>query len=118
MAKLLYLVEQVVVREYPLKAGELTIGRRSNNQIQVDDSAVSGLHAALKVTPSAYLEGQLDVWVEDRGSTNGTKVNGRAVSRHRLKDGDILEIATHRFKFVADPAAQAGTTRLLLRDEG
>jgi pSer/pThr/pTyr-binding forkhead associated (FHA) protein len=64
----------------------LTIGRRVECEIVLQDDAVSGRHARI-----AW---DTDTWqVEDLSSTNGTFVNGRRVTRPtRLKSGDALRV--------------------------
>lgn len=116
MPKLVKIVNGVVVREYPLKGKEITIGRAAANPIQLDDATVSGLHARVQVLPSAYLEGLSDFWLEDRNSTNGTLINGRRITRERLKHGDIVGIGAHRLEFIDENNLGAETTRLLLND--
>ena len=60
-----------------------TIGRSPDNSIQLDDTSVSGRHAELAVVAeSCYLK--------DLGSTNGTLVNGQAVTGVQLRAGDRI----------------------------
>lgn len=71
-----------------LAAGTLTIGRKSDNDIHLDDSTVSGRHAKIVTYFSAS-------HIEDLGSTNGTFVNGRRVRMHTLRPGDVVAIGRH-----------------------
>ena len=66
----------------------LTVGRREDNDIVIDDPSVSSCHARF------YME-ESGLFVEDLGSSNGTWLNGRQVVRQRLAPGDVLSIA-HR----------------------
>ena len=116
MPKLVKTVNGVVVREYPLESDEVQIGRSPDNQIQLDDSTVSSAHARIQQLPSAYLEGLKDVWLEDRNSTNGTKINGRAITRERLKHGDVIRIGSYQLEYVDESNLGSETTRLLLND--
>ncbi|GAB4349647.1 MAG: hypothetical protein Kow006_11600 [Gammaproteobacteria bacterium] len=116
MPKLVKIVNGVAVREYPLDSDEIRIGRSPDNQIQLDDSTVSGSHARIQLLPSAYLEGLKDIWIEDTNSTNGTKINGRPITRERLKHGDVVGIGSHRLEFVDENNLGSETTRLLLND--
>lgn len=116
MPKLVKNVDGVVVQEYPLNSDEIWIGRSPDNQIQLDDSAVSGSHARIQQLPSAYLEGLKDVWLEDNDSTNGTKINGRAVTRERLKHGDVIRIGSYQLEYIDESNLGSETTRLLLND--
>ena len=118
MAKLIHTVEGAMYREYSLEKGKLTIGRDIDNDIQLDDDAVSSHHAEIAVKPSMYMQGLLDVWAHDLDSTNGTIVNGKKVKKHMLKHDDVVKIGTHQFKYV-DEHAIAGikTTRILIDEE-
>ena len=69
----------------PLSAPRTSIGRRDSNTIPLEDRMASGHHAEI----TRDLNG---VTVRDLGSTNGTLVNGRRVSRQALSDGDIIRI--------------------------
>jgi len=69
-----------------------TIGRDPGNDVQVDAEFISRTHASV-------LAGPQQTFVEDLGSTNGTLLNGRRVSRAQLNDGDILEIGKSQFRF-------------------
>ncbi len=116
MPKLVKTVNGVVVREYPLDSDEVSIGRSPDNQIQLNDSTVSSSHARIQQLPSAYLEGLKDIWIEDFKSTNGTKINGRTISRERLKHGDVIHIGSNRLEFIDESNLGSETTRLLLND--
>ena len=87
----------VVQGEYELNQERLTIGRKPDNDIQIDNLAVSGKHA-LVIT---ILD---DSFLEDLGSTNGTYVNGKLVKKHALKDGDVIAIGKHELKYVNEHA--------------
>ena len=65
MAKLILSLNAVVQGEFPLEEERLTIGRRPDNDIQIDNLAVSGQHALI----ITILD---DSFLEDLGSTNGT----------------------------------------------
>lgn len=102
MAKLVVKHEGIALKEFPIQQETTTIGRNADNDIQLDDAAVSGRHARISMLPNDYLEGHDDVFIEDLGSTNGTRVNGRAVTRHLLKNGDQLQIGKHRLSYVSE----------------
>ncbi|WP_303901449.1 FHA domain-containing protein [Thiohalomonas denitrificans] len=90
---------EVTVREYPLENMRLTIGRRSDNQLQLDDSAVSGVHAEVILEQSPFLEGYREPYLIDLGSTNGTTVNGSRIDRYRLIPGDRIRIGAHEMLY-------------------
>lgn len=97
MAKLVLNLNGVVQGEYPLDKERITIGRKPDNDIQIDNLAVSGKHA-LVIT---ILD---DSFLEDLGSTNGSYVNGKLVKKHALKDGDVIAIGKHELKYVNEHA--------------
>ena len=79
----------------------MTLGRRPYNDIVIDNLAVSGEHAVLEMA------GQ-EVYLEDLNSTNGTYVNGRAVKKQLLKNGDAVEIGKYQIRFVQEAQIDAG----------
>ncbi|HET9730439.1 MAG TPA: BTAD domain-containing putative transcriptional regulator [Acidimicrobiia bacterium] len=79
-------------REVDLDRPLTTIGRRVGSDIVFDDPQVSRLHAEVHLEPDGFV-------VVDRGSTNGTYVNGSHVRQHRLAPGDEIRIADHRLTF-------------------
>lgn len=102
MAKLVVKHEGIALKEFPINRKGMTIGRTVGNDIQLDDAAVSSKHARLDVEPNEYLDGHDDVYITDLNSTNGTQVNGRAIKRCLLKNGDLLQIGKHRLTYVSE----------------
>ena len=70
---------------HELTTGRNVIGRGTEADIRLPDTGVSRKHV------DVVLDGGTAT-VEDLGSTNGTLVNGRRVSRHALSDGDVIRI--------------------------
>ena len=101
MAELQLLVDNVVVKSFELDKQNTTIGRSQNNDIIIDEEAVSGQHARIDVVPNAFLEGAFDTFIVDLGSTNGTFVNEERVKRQRLNNADHIRIAWTNFKLVS-----------------
>ena len=97
MAKLVLSLNGVSQGEYPLNKERISIGRKPDNEIQVDNLAVSGKHA-LVIT---ILD---DSFLEDLGSANGTYVNGKLIKKHALRDGDVVGIGKHELKYVNEHA--------------
>ena len=89
------------IGEYSLDKEVMTIGRKDDNDIRIDNLAVSSHHAKLLTIFG-------DSFLEDLNSTNGTFVNGRSVSKHALKNGDIITIGKHELRYInynSKPAA-------------
>lgn len=80
------------VQEFVLDKEDITIGRTASNDIAIDNLAVSSHHATIHHMEKGAV-------VEDMKSTNGTFVNDNKVSRHVLKDGDIIGIGKHQILF-------------------
>jgi len=97
MPRLVLSLDGVVLREVGLAKDRTTIGRRSHNDVVIDNLAVSGEHAVIYSASG-------DVYLEDLGSTNGTTVNGQPIKKHLLQSGDTVEIGKYRLKFLADGA--------------
>lgn len=104
MAKLLLKHEGLTLNSIELDKPEVTIGRKSNCDIQLDDPAVSSKHARLTIEKNEYLDGHDDYYMEDLGSTNGTLVNDTEIERQLLKHGDEIQVGNHHFRF-DNPAA-------------
>jgi pSer/pThr/pTyr-binding forkhead associated (FHA) protein len=72
----------------------VTIGRLPDNMVIIDNPAVSSHHACV------YSDGDQFI-VEDLQSTNGTFVNEKRVTRHTLRDGDVVLVGKHQIVFDA-----------------
>jgi hypothetical protein len=77
---------------FPLEGERLTVGRRPDSDIFLDDVTVSRDHALLVRRGSDY-------YLDDCGSLNGTYVNRRRIESHRLTDGDELQIGKYKLAF-------------------
>jgi predicted component of type VI protein secretion system len=100
MGKLTLSLDGNVIQEIELQKERYTIGRLPDNDIRVDNLAVSGHHALI-------INILKDSFLEDLNSTNGTYVNGKLVKKHALKDGDVIAIGKHQLKY-AQGGASAG----------
>lgn len=88
MARLVLKFENTVLKEVPIGGRPVTIGRAPDNDIPIDNLAVSNYHARV------YSEAGRLV-VEDLDSLNGTLVNELRVERSTLRDGDSILIGKH-----------------------
>jgi hypothetical protein len=79
---------------FPLERDRLTVGRRPDSDIFLDDVTVSRDHAILVRRGSAY-------HLDDCGSLNGTYVNRRRIESHQLSDGDELQIGKYKLAFLS-----------------
>jgi hypothetical protein len=95
MAKMILSMDGLVLKEIPLNKERLSIGRKPQNDIQIDNLAISGEHAVV-VTILA------DSFLEDLNSTNGTLVNGQPIKKHFLRNNDIIELGKYKLKYMSD----------------
>jgi len=91
MPKLSLMFGNKIVREVPVGGRPVTIGRAPDNDLSVDNLAVSNYHAKI------YYEAGRMV-VEDLDSLNGTFVNDLRIERATLHDGDKIHIGKHTIK--------------------
>lgn len=91
MPKLSLMFENKLVQEVPVGTRPISIGRAPDNDLAVDNLAVSNHHARV------YVEGGRLV-VEDLDSLNGTFVNDLRIERATLHDGDSIWIGKHHIK--------------------
>lgn len=95
MAKLVLTLEGDFLAEFPLDKDRLTIGRRPSCDIRLENLAISGEHAAVLAEDGLF-------YIEDNRSTNGTLVNGRAITRHQLQDGDRIGLGRHQVEYLEE----------------
>lgn len=95
MAKMIVSIDGVVIKEVQLTKERTMLGRRPYNDIVIDNLAVSGEHAVMHMT-------EHEVEVEDLGSTNGTYVNGKAIKRQVLRNGDTIEVGKYKIRFLQE----------------
>ena len=82
-----------LMAEFPLKRGySLTIGRKKNNDVIIDNLAVSGHHAKIDSVGDSFV-------LIDLQSKNGSFVNEKKVNSHWLQSGDTINIGKHSLVF-------------------
>lgn len=115
MSQLALLIDDVVVKLFPLEKPVITIGRDQDNDIQIDSDGVSSRHAQILVKPSQLLEGHEDIVLEDLGSTNGVLVNDEQVERCELQPNDVITIAWNHFKLLDNRQSGSQATAHIIR---
>ena len=83
-----------VGESFPIEAERMTIGRRPDSDIFLDDVTVSRDHALL------VRRGD-ELFIDDLGSLNGTYVNRKRIESQRLEDGDELQIGKYKLTFLS-----------------
>jgi len=99
MARLVLSLDGQVSAEYDMDKERYTIGRLPDNDIRIDNAAVSGHH-------SLIINILNDSFLEDLNSTNGTYVNGKLIKKHALQHGDVITVGHHQLRFVEDEEQQ------------
>jgi pSer/pThr/pTyr-binding forkhead associated (FHA) protein len=81
--------------EYNMTKERYTVGRLPDNDIRIDNAAVSGHH-------SLIINILNDSFLEDLNSTNGTYVNGKLIKKHALQHEDVITVGHHQLRFLED----------------
>jgi len=99
MSHLVVTLEDKLVGEFPITKEKMTIGRKPDNDICINNLAISSYHTQIiTVLDSSFLE--------DLNSTNGTYVNARLVKKHALEDGDLIDVGNYRIRYVGNEPKQ------------
>ncbi len=99
MARLILSLDGQTMAEYNMNKERYTIGRLPDNDIRIDNPAVSGHH-------SLIINILNDSFLEDLNSTNGTYVNGKLIKKHALQHGDTVTVGHHQLRFVEEDEQQ------------
>ena len=94
-AKMILSLDGVVLQECLLDRERITIGRKDDNDIVINNLAVSSHHAAVITIMN-------DSFIEDLDSTNGMMVNGESLKKRFLQNGDLVEIGKYKLKYIND----------------
>ena len=92
MARLILSLDNQVLAEYNMTKERYTVGRLPDNDVRIDNPAVSGHH-------SLIINILNDSFLEDLNSTNGTYVNGKLIKKHALQHGDVITIGHHQLRY-------------------
>ncbi|MFH1350945.1 MAG: FHA domain-containing protein [Pseudomonadota bacterium] len=100
MARFILTFNKQVIKEFPFSKESITIGRKPDNTIIIDNLAVSGYHARIDKAGSDFI-------LTDLQSTNGTFVNRKKIVSQKLSHGDNIIIGKHIILFVASEGEKA-----------
>ena len=95
MAKVLLKYKGAVVKEVIIDREAITIGRKPDNDIVIDNQAVSGHHAKILLNNNI-------ITIVDLSSLNGTYLSGQPISQSELYDGDSITIGVHTLDIYSD----------------
>ncbi len=98
MAMIIQTVDGVVTNKFEISQPALTFGRTSDNQVQIDDLAVSNEHA--QIIAETNDKNKTIYFLVDLGSTNGSYVNEVKIKRKQLHHKDTLRIGWNMFTFI------------------
>jgi hypothetical protein len=84
------LIDQADGRRYPLRVGINAVGRSRENDLRLNTDYVSRRHCVILVHATGGCE------VYDTASLNGTRVNGKQVTRSALLPGDLLDLCKQK----------------------
>ena len=105
MTKVILKFGPAIIKELLITKDILTIGRKTDNDIVIDNPAISGHHAKIYKYECSYI-------VEDLGSTNGTFLNEIKILKANLHNNDRIGFAKHTLVFVSEEGDIPTTTVL------
>jgi pSer/pThr/pTyr-binding forkhead associated (FHA) protein len=108
MTKIILKFKDKVLKEIPVEKELITIGRKADNDIEIDNLAVSGHHARIFKMEDWFL-------IEDLDSLNGTFVNGKMIQESPLKNGDEVLIGKHILKFISTDVSTSREPEAVLK---
>jgi pSer/pThr/pTyr-binding forkhead associated (FHA) protein len=107
MPKLLLKFNAAVIKEIPLDAEAVTVGRKPDNTVVIDNPAISGHHCRISLQGGVYV-------IEDLDSTNGTFVNEKRIKKSGLHDNDVVGIAKHALVFLEDKKPEPAADKTMM----
>jgi hypothetical protein len=96
---------EIVSRLHPAPDAQLVVGRAGDCDIMLEDGLVSRRHARIWCDAGTWR-------IEDLGSRNNTRINGKKVGAAALADGDLVSIGRARIEVVDAVGASAPGPRL------
>ena len=118
MAKIFLKFNEQVLKEIPLEGPQMTVGRKPDNDLVIDNPAVSGHHARVVKEEGGF-------FIEDLGSTNGTFLNDAKVQKQKLKNADQINVGKHALIFQDEvapppppppPVKESGSDKTMILD--
>jgi serine/threonine-protein kinase len=97
MPKIILTYNDKVVKEISLTDAVVNIGRKADNDLVIDNLAVSNHHARIAKLDGGFV-------IQDTGSTNGIFLNGEKIAQRTLRFGDKILIGKHVVMFQDDVA--------------
>jgi pSer/pThr/pTyr-binding forkhead associated (FHA) protein len=95
MATIILAKDGVELQKIPVLKERTRIGRRTHNDVVIDEPDISAEHAVIVNTSS-------DCYFEDLESTNGSRLNGQPIKKHFLQDGDVIELGRYTIRYRAE----------------
>ena len=92
--------------EFLLEKRQVTVGRGADNEIAIDDHAMSKEHAVFEFSDNCFR-------IRDLGSMNGTLLNGSEIRVAELKHGDRIQLGGHTFQLVLEKRRRRPRTYVL-----
>jgi hypothetical protein len=107
MAKLILSQSGKPDEDLLLEKDRVSLGRKPENDIPLQDGTVSGMHAVISKLEDGSYE------VEDQNSTNGTFINGERITKKALTSGDILQLGQLRMIFSQSSSVGGDSTMVI-----
>ncbi len=111
MGKLIVSDSNGQTKEYALEKERVTIGRHQDNDIHLNDKAVTGHHGVVVTILH-------DSLLEDLDSTNGTQVNGRQIAKHPLSHGDVISVGRNTLRYEGETSGTDDFERTMILKPG
>ena len=105
------ITQDEITFNFPVDKDVITLGRNEDNDIPLSDNSVSRYHAKITRKKNSY-------FLEDIGSHNGTRVNGKLIRSARIKSGDKIMLGVAKLTFeIRDKVEQAKQEKVVLTPE-
>jgi len=98
-----------ILKTIEFDKNEITMGRNAENDIVIENLAVSKLHARIMKQDGAY-------YIEDLNSTNGTYLNKIRITKKDLKNNDIIIVGKHSLEIHFEKKGDINTIQHIKND--